>query len=476
MKKRIPLLLALCLLLTVPALAAEDSMENFVRSKTYDQQFSDLSADSVFYSNVSALYEYGLSVGKPDGTFGLKDSLTVGQAVIFAGRIRSLYRTGEAELGPAAYRTEGQATAAPYLLYLQAEGILGTELDGQLTNTATRAQMAHVLASLLPAEALPAINGELVTEGYATRRFITDVTEYTPYQQDILALYRTGICAGVDAYGTFLPDSTITRGAAAAMLTRLADPALRVTLDWDLSYTYSAKGTTLASPVEPGPYVASPATDEEMDNAVRYMLARGENTLTLRYPGLSAVKARQVMQQALSTVKLYCEQGYNSASCSYSLSGDMTLTFSAAGAEDRVQEYRTASMDAAIEVHDQLWADQQITSGMTELEKARVYYTWVCENTAYDYQAGDGSISHTPYSLFALGTAVCDGYTGAYNLLLKLEGIDCTTLSNSSHIWTVATLDGTEYHIDTTWGDSSRTINYNYFAMTEAQSRAEHPW
>ena len=56
MKKRIPLLLALCLLLTVPALAAEDSMENFVRSKTYTGQFSDLSADSVFFRNVSALY------------------------------------------------------------------------------------------------------------------------------------------------------------------------------------------------------------------------------------------------------------------------------------------------------------------------------------------------------------------------------------------------------------------------------------
>lgn len=476
MKKHIPLLLALCLLLTVPALAAEDSMENFVRSKTYDQQFSDLSADSVFYSNVSALYEYGLSVGKPDGTFGLKDSLTVGQAVIFAGRIRSLYRTGDPELGPAAYRTEGQATAVPYLLYLQAEGILGTELDGQLSSAATRAQMAHVLANLLPPEALPAINEELVSEGYATRRFITDVTEYTPCQQDILALYRTGVCAGVDAYGTFLPDSAITRGAAAAMLTRLADPALRVTLDWDLSYAYSAKGATLASLVEPGTYVASPAAAGEMDSAIRYMLSRGESTLTLRYPGLSAVKARQVMQQALSTVKLYCEQGYNSVSCSYSLAGDMTLTFSAAGVGDRIQEYRTSAMEAAIEVHDQLWANRQITSGMTELEKARVYYTWVCENTAYDYQAGDDSISHTPYSLFELGTAVCDGYTGAYNLLLKLEGIDCTALSNNSHIWTVATLDGTAYHIDTTWGDSGPAINYSYFAMTEEQSRAEHPW
>ena len=70
MKKRISLLLALCLLLTVPAQAAENSMDNFVRSKTYAGQFSDLPADSVFYSNVSALYEYGLSVGKPDGTYG----------------------------------------------------------------------------------------------------------------------------------------------------------------------------------------------------------------------------------------------------------------------------------------------------------------------------------------------------------------------------------------------------------------------
>ena len=475
LKKRIPLLLALCLLLTVPALAAEDSMENFVRSKTYTGQFSDLSADSVFFRNVS-LYEYGLSVGKPDGTYGLKDPLTVGQAVIFAGRIRSLYRTGDPEQGPAAYRTDGQAAAEAYLRYLQAEDILGTELDKQLTQLATRAQMAHVLANLLPPEALPSINDELVTEGYATRRFITDVTEYTPYQQDILTLYRSGVCAGADAHGSFLPDAPITRGAAAAMLTRLADPSLRVTLNWDLSYAYSAQGTTLASLVEPGAYILSPATADEIDSDVRYMLSRGENALTLRYVGLSAIKARDVMQQALASVKLRCEQGYNAVSCSYSLAGDMTLTFSAAGAGDRTQDHRAATMASAIAVHDQLWANRQITASMTELEKARVYYIWVCDNCVYDYKAGDDSISHTPYSLFELGTAVCDGYTGAYNLLLKLEGIDCTSLSNNSHIWTVATLDGTEYHIDTTWGDNGRAIDYSYFAMTEERSRAEHPW
>ena len=52
MKKRFSaLLLALCLLLTVPAYAAQES-GGFVRSKTYDGQFSDLSVGSVFYDSV----------------------------------------------------------------------------------------------------------------------------------------------------------------------------------------------------------------------------------------------------------------------------------------------------------------------------------------------------------------------------------------------------------------------------------------
>ena len=43
MKKRVPaLVLALALALTVPAWAAQDTPDNFVRSKTYAGQFSDL--------------------------------------------------------------------------------------------------------------------------------------------------------------------------------------------------------------------------------------------------------------------------------------------------------------------------------------------------------------------------------------------------------------------------------------------------
>ena len=93
-KRSASLLLTVCLLLTTPVLAAQDTSENFVRSRTYSGQFSDVTEESVFYDNVAALYEYGLSVGKGDGTFGLQDTMSVGQIVIFAGRILKgkLYR------------------------------------------------------------------------------------------------------------------------------------------------------------------------------------------------------------------------------------------------------------------------------------------------------------------------------------------------------------------------------------------------
>ena len=480
MKKRLlTLLLAFCLLLTTPALAARDSTENFTRVNTYSGQFSDLPADATFYANVSALYEYGISVGKPDGTYGVKDPLTVGQAVIFAARVRSLYRTGDPEAGPSAHQEEGQPTALRYLLYLQAEGVLDHALDDRLDAAATRAEMAHALANVLPEEALPPVHAALVDRRFAAGHAITDVTASTPYYQDILALYRKGVCIGSDKTGSFRPDQPITRGAAAAMLTRLIDPSLRVIPDWPLNITDypDVSGVTLPSLVPSGTYIESPRTEAELASSVRHMLSTGGNQLHLTYPNVSVVQVRRFMDIALAAAKQYCEQSYNMVSADYTLEGDVTLTFSAAGLEpDELPHYRETALAAAKSVHDQLWSDGTITADMSQMEKALAYYTWVCENCAYDDAATDESLSHLAYGLFEDGLAVCDGYTGAYNLLLRLEGITCIAVSSETHIWTVALLDGEEVHIDTTWGDSLEEISYDFFAMPPGLSWRYHPW
>ena len=90
-------LLALCLVLCLMPVLSAQAEDGFIRQRTYAGEFSDLTPDSRFYDNVAALYEYGLASGKDDGTFGLEDPVTLGQAIIFAGRIRGLYRTGDAE-------------------------------------------------------------------------------------------------------------------------------------------------------------------------------------------------------------------------------------------------------------------------------------------------------------------------------------------------------------------------------------------
>ncbi len=394
MKTRI-LPLLLCLLLTVPALAAEPSAPP--RSGQYAGQFYDVPAGSVFYENAAALYEYGLSVGRSDGTFGPGEPMSVGQAVIFAGRARSLCLLGDPEAGAAAFRSAGGAAYRPYLLYLQSEGALGTELDGTYAAPATRAQAAHVFANALPQASLPLRNDELVTQGYASRRYIADVTEYTPYYQDILFLYRAGLAAGSDARGTFHPEQTITRGAAAAMVTRLADPALRISLTWSLTPDYvPAAGTSMQDLVAKAAPIAAPATAEEMDQAIRSMLSSGENTLHLQYGPLTADKAQAVMELSLATVKRYCEQCYNAVSCTYTSAGALTLTFTAASAGDQLPVYRAETMAAACAVHDQLWEEGFLTADMTDLEKARVYYTWICDNCVYDDTAGDDPKSLLP--------------------------------------------------------------------------------
>lgn len=480
-KQALSLLLALSLM-SVPALAKENSADNFVRGKTYASQFSDLPEDHTFYENVAALYEYGLSVGQADGTYGLTAPMTVGQAVIFAGRIRSLYRTGDPEAGPAAFTAaaiglkDAQRVYAPYLWYLQAEGVLDKALDEQLADVATRAQMAHVLANLLPETVLPPVNDSLITQAYASRRRITDVTEYTPYYDDILKLYRCGISVGSDETGSFLPDSPITRGAAAAMLTRMVDPSLRLTPDWHLPELYSAEGAAYEDLVTAGTYIAAPETAADYDQAVRYMLSQGENTLSLKYDqGFTVSSAQETLNNALLAVKRYCEQGYNNASCSYNAAGTMILKFSSI-AGDRTEEYRSEALTAAIAVHDALWQQGTITPASTQREIAWAYYQWIAAHCAYDEAGDNSSISHLAYSLFQNGTAVCDGYTGAYNLLLKLEGIDCYALPNTTHIWTVAVLDGETVHIDATWGDQGAAAAKQYFAMTPQQSYAFHAW
>lgn len=479
------LLLPFALLLSAgaPALAAaflSSEQQNeplLAKTRAYTIPFPDVSPGKWYYPYVAASYEYGLISGRDQG-FAPEAEITVAELLTLSARIRAAYIGEEIPS-----LTQGGVWYAPYVLYLYEKGLLDISLP-ELNVPATRGQMAGIFAQSLPAECFDDINGALVEDARVSGEYIADVTDDTPYQNQIFWLYRQGLLSGMDDHGSYWPDKTTTRAETAALITRMVDPSLRITLTWTVTPSRSAVGKTLASLVQApaGTPDDAPSVYDAgaVDALVRKMLAADEHFISLDYgEPITYAFAVSLADVFTNQVKTYCEQMYNSVLCQPYSNGSVVLTFSATACSDGLlAQYRTETMERAIQVHDMLWDTGRLNDDMTQYEKARVYYTWLCDNCEYDYAgaADDASISHIAYNALIHKSAVCDGYTGAYNLFLKLEGIDCTTCANDTHIWTVATLDGREYHIDTTWGDQTGQIDYRFFAMSAEEAYNVHPW
>ena len=491
MKFRFALLTAaLALLLSVPALAfsaepapeevpAEEKTAPFVSLRTYGGQFTDVRDGDWFAPAVISAYEYGLLDGRGGGFFAPAGSVTIAELLTIAARLHAIYMTGSDEVIPAV--SDGESWYQPYVDYLKGEKLLGESFEGFYLLPASRAQMAGIFAFALPSDWYEEPNAGLVTTAYASGDYIADVTLKTPYRSEILLMYRRGLLSGMDERGSFCPERSVSRAEIAALLTRVVEPQTRLTLTWTVEPYHSARGATLAGLVKAPESTALPASAKDtaaIDALVCDMLARGEHTITLHYSkALSASAASALTQAFTSCVKTYCEQMYNAVSCRSYSSGRVSLTFSSTACTDaKLQSYRDKALAAAVKVHDSLWESGELSYGMSQYEIAQVYYEWLCSHCRYDDGASDDSLSHLAYGALVEGLAVCDGYTGAYNLLLKLEGIDCTSLFNDSHIWTVARLDGRQYHIDVTWGDQYGRTDLRYFGMSAEQSRKYHPW
>lgn len=477
MKRRIcAWTLTAALLLAVLPAPAQAAEKSFSKVRTYEDRFSDVTPSDWYYEDVKALYELGLTEGAGNGdVFDPNGQLTVAEVAAMASRLRSFYETGDSMSGRDAWGEDGGAWYMPYVRHLQSLEIVGQEFEGRYDRPATRGEMAHVLAGALPEELFLPVNRELVAEGRASGQYLQDVGEETPYQEDILLLYDWGIAGGAVGTGAFQPGDPISRCQAAAMVARLAYEERRLTLDWEILPAYSRKGTSMGDLVHSdGTFYEAPALDdaEKIDADVRYMLSRGQRELTLNYPANTLTNAdiSRLLSVFLDAVRQYVEQTYNYISVSFSLrTGYVQLTFSSSlYDESQTEFYREETMEYAVAVHDWMWETGQVTADMTEYDKARVYFAWICESCRYDHTYAD--MSHSAYRLFDEGIAVCDGYTAAYNLLLKLEGIDCGTWSAADHIWTTAELEGNTYHIDTTWGDQTYGVEYRYFAMTEVDA------
>lgn len=188
------------------------SSEETENQSYYDGLFWDVSSTDWFSEEVRVSYDLGLVKGDSATSFSPNGNIRISEAITLASRLHSAYYDNGCVF------VQGTPWYEVYVEYAIENGII---CEGQFEDYnayATRAEFATIFAAALPGEALSAIN-EIET--------IADVSGEEPYAGDVYLLYRAGVLTGNDAYGTFLPDTTIRRCEVAAIVARMALPEMR---------------------------------------------------------------------------------------------------------------------------------------------------------------------------------------------------------------------------------------------------------
>lgn len=128
---------------------------------------------------------------------------------------------------------------------------------------------------------------------------------------------------------------------------------------------------------------------------------------------------------------------------------------------EETMEHLMTAEEACIELVDTLFEEGELTSEMTDKEKAYVLYRWIGEHVEYAYDSPDVDSDEvkpdTCYDAVVDDYAVCQGITGAYVQLCRLAGVDMYVqlgyTNDGAHSWCkMEDGNGTWIYIDPTWG------------------------
>ncbi len=134
----------------------------------------------------------------------------------------------------------------------------------------------------------------------------------------------------------------------------------------------------------------------------------------------------------------------------------------------------------------------QMPQGMDEFSRAKYLYEYLVKNVTYTSEKGEDYALMN--GVFELGKANCDGFASSLQLLYQMAGMECYKVyyhgsdvgSDVGHVWNIAVVDGTPYHVDASRGslvtrqmwdtfssagaDGREAISYSGFLMTEQQA------
>ena len=124
-------------------------------------------------------------------------------------------------------------------------------------------------------------------------------------------------------------------------------------------------------------------------------------------------------------------------------------------------------------------AESLLRTGMNEYERELALHDWLTSRCTYAHGADQNEepMAFTIYGALVEGSAVCEGYARGMQYLLARTGIACSLVWGESegegHMWNIVRIDGTWYHLDPTWNDSSDAGYHTFFNLPEVSIRMD---
>ena len=220
------LTVAIILSMSTTIFASSSGLSNFKNTNQYQSgKFTDVSDSEWYAESVKTAYELGIVNGNSDTTFNPNGNILISETIAIASRIHSIYNTGKAEFEASTPWYQS------YVDYAKENKII----SGAYTyfDKATRTDFAEIMSKAVAEKEFNAIN---TVEDNA----IPDVKMIMDGSDSVYLLYRAGILTGSDSNGTFNPESNITRGEVAAIISRIIKPEQRknITLKYVVSENY----------------------------------------------------------------------------------------------------------------------------------------------------------------------------------------------------------------------------------------------
>jgi len=109
-------------------------------------------------------------------------------------------------------------------------------------------------------------------------------------------------------------------------------------------------------------------------------------------------------------------------------------------------------------------------------------HDYLVNNCDYDYEAVDDEDdnAYSAYGAIVEKSAVCSGYSKAFQILCNKLGVECISILGESHDenhqWNAVRLDDNWYQVDVTWDDSENgeITQYDYFNLTDEAMYKDH--